>query len=75
VNYIPRPYSGRITDFRPLKQYRAFDRPDAKWEKLTEGELEVVVLPTYPAGMLVEPFVKDLAAAVEKSIDEAIRRS
>ena len=75
VNYVPRPYSGRIIDFRPLKQYRAFDRPDAKWKHLAKGGLEVVVLPTYPAGMLVEPFVKYLAAALEKSIDDAIRSS
>jgi len=75
MNYTPRPYAGKITDFRPLKQYRAFDRLDAKWEHLAEGGLDVVVLPTYPAGMLVEPFVKDLASALEKSIDEAIRRS
>jgi len=58
-----------------LKQYRAFDRPDAKWKHLAKGGLEVVVLPTYPAGMLVEPFVKYLAAALEKSIDDAIRSS
>jgi hypothetical protein len=75
VNYVPRPYSGSIIDFRPLKQYRAFDKPDAKWAHLAEGGVEVVVLPTYPAGMLVEPFVKDLAAALEKSIDGAIRSS
>jgi phthiocerol/phenolphthiocerol synthesis type-I polyketide synthase E len=75
MNYAPRPYSGTITDFRPLKQYRAFDRPDAKWEKLAKDGLDIVVLPSYPAGMLVEPFVKDLASALEKSIDEAIRRS
>jgi phthiocerol/phenolphthiocerol synthesis type-I polyketide synthase E len=73
INYLPRAYSGSIIDFRPLKQYRAFDKPDAKWEKLAEGGLQVVVLPTYPAGMLVEPFVKHLADALEKSIDEAIR--
>jgi phthiocerol/phenolphthiocerol synthesis type-I polyketide synthase E len=73
INYLPRSYSGSIIDFRPLKQYRAFDKPDAKWEKLAEGGLQVVVLPTYPAGMLVEPFVKYLAASLEKSIDEAIR--
>jgi phthiocerol/phenolphthiocerol synthesis type-I polyketide synthase E len=73
VNYVPRPYSGSIVDFRPLKQYRAFDRPDAKWEKLAKGGIDVIVLPTYPAGMLVEPFVKYLAVALEKSIDDAIR--
>jgi thioesterase domain-containing protein/acyl carrier protein len=73
VNYRPQPYTGRIVDFRPLKQYRAFDRPDAKWDTLAKGGLEVIVLPAYPAGMLVEPFVKYLAVALGKSIDDAIR--
>jgi phthiocerol/phenolphthiocerol synthesis type-I polyketide synthase E len=73
VNYVPRPYAGSITDFRPLKQYLAFDRPGAKWDLIAQGGLEIVVLPVYPAGMLVEPLVKYLATALEKSIDDAIR--
>jgi hypothetical protein len=32
------------------------------------------VLPTYPAGMLVEPFVGHLAVALQKSMDEAIHK-
>ncbi len=74
VNYLPRPYAGTITDVRPLKQYRAFNKTDAKWDQLAKGGLKVVVLPTYPAGMLVEPFVKYLATVLEKSIDDAIGR-
>jgi phthiocerol/phenolphthiocerol synthesis type-I polyketide synthase E len=73
-NYVPRPYPGLVTDFRPLKQYRAFNRPDAKWDRLAQGGLEIVVLPLYPAGMLVEPFVQHLAAALEKAIDDGIRK-
>jgi thioesterase domain-containing protein len=73
-NYVPQPYAGTVTDFRPLKQYRLLDTPDAKWDKLAKGGQQTVVLPTYPAGMLVEPFVKYLAAELEKSIDDAIRR-
>ena len=73
--YIPKPYAGTITDFRPLKQYRMFDKPDAKWDRLAQGGQQVVVLPSYPAGMLVEPFVQHLATALEKAIDDAVRQS
>ncbi len=73
LTYVPRPYAGSVMDFRPMKQYRLFDRPDAKWDRLARGGQQVVVLPAYPAGMLLEPFVQHLAAALEKSIDNAIR--
>lgn len=72
IKYVPAPYPGTITDFRPLKQYRMFDKPDAKWDKLAEHGQEIVVLPVYPAGMLLEPFVEHLAIALRKSIDKAI---
>jgi phthiocerol/phenolphthiocerol synthesis type-I polyketide synthase E len=75
AQYMPQPYAGTLTDFRPLKQYRIFDRPDAKWDRLAQGRHNVVVLPTYPAGMLVEPFVRHLAAALEKAIDDAMRQN
>jgi phthiocerol/phenolphthiocerol synthesis type-I polyketide synthase E len=72
-NYEPKPYSGVVTDFRPIKQYRLFNKPDAKWDRLAQGGQKTVVLPVYPAGMLVEPFVKHLAGALRRSIDAAIR--
>jgi len=71
--YVPKPFPGVVTDFRPLKQYRAFDKPDAKWDRLALQGQTVVVLPVYPAGMLLEPFVKHLAVALRKAIDGAIR--
>jgi surfactin family lipopeptide synthetase A len=74
-NYVPRPYAGPVTDFRPAKQYRAFDRPDLKWDGLAIGGLRVVVVPGYPAVMLLEPYVKDLAGTLATCIDDAIRRS
>jgi phthiocerol/phenolphthiocerol synthesis type-I polyketide synthase E len=73
VEYQPKPYPGVVTDFRPMKQYGLFDRPDAKWDHLAQSGQNVVVLPVYPAGMLVEPFVQHLAAAVNKSIDAALK--
>jgi phthiocerol/phenolphthiocerol synthesis type-I polyketide synthase E len=73
IAYKPPPFPGVVTDFRPMKQYRMFDRPDAKWNQLAQGGEQVVVLPVYPAGMLIEPFVAHLAAALRKSIDAAVR--
>ena len=70
--YVPKPYSGLVTDIRPLKQYRMFDNPDAKWEHLALEGQEIVTLPVYPAGMLLEPYVKHLAKALGMSIDRAM---
>jgi thioesterase domain-containing protein/acyl carrier protein len=71
-HYSPQPYPGVITDFRPVKQYRICNKPELKWDHLAQGGQEIVVLPVYPAGMLVEPFVKHLAVALRRSIDVAI---
>src|SRR5271166_4453380 len=73
-HYVPQPYSGKVTDFRPARQYRIFKEPDAKWDRLAKGGQEIVVLPVYPSGMLLEPFVEHLAVALRKSIDAAIPR-
>ncbi len=73
--YVPKPYAGKLVDIRPVKQYRVFRRPDLKWEKLALSGQTVEVLPVYPAGMLLEPFVKYLAAALRKHIDQAIGKA
>ena len=73
VNYVPKPYTGVIADFRPMKQYRMYDQPSAKWDLLAQGGHDVVILPVYPAGMLLNPFVEHLAVALNKSMDDAIR--
>jgi phthiocerol/phenolphthiocerol synthesis type-I polyketide synthase E len=72
--YVPKPYPGVLTDFRPRKQYRVFSKPDYKWDQLAKG-VEVVVLPVNPASMLVEPFVGQLAIALRQSMDAAMQRS
>jgi thioesterase domain-containing protein/acyl carrier protein len=70
--YVPRPFAGVVTDFRPMKQYRMFDLPNLKFERLAQGGEQVVNLPVYPAGMLVEPFVQHLATALRGTIDNVI---
>ncbi|MCZ2147232.1 MAG: alpha/beta fold hydrolase [Bryobacterales bacterium] len=71
-NYIPRPYPGTVTDIRPARQYRVFSKPDLKWDQLARGGQHVIVLPVYPASMLVEPFVAQLARSLRICMDEAI---
>ena len=72
--YVAKPYPGRVTDFRPSKQYRIFCKPDLKWDHLAGGGQDVIVLPVNPASMLVEPFVGYLATALRRSMDAAIAR-
>jgi thioesterase domain-containing protein len=74
-NYVPKPYSGKVTDFRPARQYRALNKPDLKWDRLARGGQRVVVVPGYPAVMLQEPYVANLAAKLATCLDEAIRGS
>ncbi|TLY32385.1 MAG: hypothetical protein E6K56_03340, partial [Ignavibacteria bacterium] len=68
LNYAPKPYPGVITDFRPMRQYAEYAGPEVKWDCVAAQE--IVTLPVYPAGMLLEPFVRDLAAALKKCIDK-----
>ena len=70
-SYVPRPYAGKVFNFRPRVQYAKNELPAVNWEGMVAGGLEVVPLPVYPAGMLVEPFVKNLASELRAAIDKA----
>ena len=70
--YVPKPFAGVVTDFRPSKQYRMFNLPNLKWEQLAQRGQQIVNLPVYPAGMLVEPFVQHLAKSLRSAIDAAM---
>ncbi|MGA9978090.1 MAG: hypothetical protein WBQ08_05605 [Candidatus Sulfotelmatobacter sp.] len=71
--YLPKPYLGVVTEIRPAKQYRIFNKPDLKWDSLsarTRGDRAA----GNPASMLIEPFVEHLVSALRQSIDAAIQR-
>ena len=72
ATYKPEVYPGRITLFRPIKQYALYDNPELGWENLAEGGVDDHILPVYPAGMLVEPFVKQLAEELNACIQRTI---
>jgi len=70
-DYIPKPFSGKIVQFLPIKEYAHHLGPELGWEKLAQGELETHRLPIYPAGMLVEPFVELLAEKLKICLENA----
>jgi non-ribosomal peptide synthetase component F/thioesterase domain-containing protein len=71
LEYVPAPYPQTITDFRPVKQYSQYLGTAMDWQDLARRH-EIVTLPVYPAGMLVEPFVKNLAMALKGAIDNSL---
>jgi len=75
VEYIPKTYAGVLTEFRPTKQYSMLAYDQANWDHVGLGGHNVVVLPVYPAGMLMNPFVKHLATSLKTAIDEAAQKS
>lgn len=73
--YLPKPYLGTITDFRPKRQYTRLDKPELNWEKIAVGGLRSVVLSVCPKNdMLIEPFVKQLANELRIAMDRAIKQ-
>ena len=75
LNYVARPYPGAVIDIRPCRQYRLFDRPQFKWDRFAQGGQKTIVLPVNPPAMLSDPFVRHLAVALRKCLDEAIEAS
>ncbi|MGB9234323.1 MAG: condensation domain-containing protein [Terriglobales bacterium] len=73
VVYQAKPYDGVVTDFRPMRQYAKYRPAENDWNRLALGGLEVMTLPVYPAGMLLEPFVKHLAEGLKATISRTIR--
>jgi phthiocerol/phenolphthiocerol synthesis type-I polyketide synthase E len=73
VVYQAKPYDGVLTDFRPMRQYAKYRPAENDWNRLALGGLEIMTLPVYPAGMLLEPFVKHLAESLKATISRTIR--
>lgn len=67
--YRPKPYPGKMHIFRPKKDYRSYR---AKVDLVAEQGLEVVRLPVYPAGLMVRPYVSDLAEMFAQAIREGL---
>jgi thioesterase domain-containing protein len=71
ASYRPKAFPGRLTSFIPRKHYAWYDSPEFGWENVAEKGVDLHVLPVYPAGMMVEPFVKRLASDLKNCICNA----
>ena len=72
--YVPKVYSGSMLHAHPARQYARYNRPEMAWDKLVTGSLEVVCVPSYPAQLVEEPFVRDLAIKLKSCISESTAR-
>ncbi|QDV10929.1 Glutamate-1-semialdehyde 2,1-aminomutase 1 [Rosistilla oblonga] len=66
--YVPKPYPGRIVHFRPRRDYKC--HLGAELEAVEGAEYHR--MEAYPAGLMVDPFVRQLAVKIEQSIDEGL---
>jgi len=72
--YVPKVYSGRVLHVRPARQYARYNRAEMAWDNLVAGGLEVFCVPSYPAQLVEEPFVRDLAIKLRACISESTAR-
>lgn len=67
--YRPQMYPGKLFLFRPKRDYRSYR---AKIELEAEQGVEVIRLPVYPAGLMVRPYVAELAEMFAHGIREGL---
>jgi thioesterase domain-containing protein len=70
--YQPTSYAGRITHIVPRREYTKFDQSGLAWSDLARDGVQSVRLRAYPAGMLMEPFVAELAERLNRLIDASM---
>ena len=67
-DYRPAPFEVKVTLFKPERNYDTYSDPNMGWSGFALGGIEIVELPVNPHAMLIEPFVKSLAAELGKRI-------
>jgi thioesterase domain-containing protein len=72
--YVPRPYPGRVTVFKPRTKPLVCHRlrHDLGWSDLAIGGVEIVTVPGSHGTILKEPLVAHLAGALSTALDHAI---
>ena len=72
--YRPQVYPGKITLFRPRRNYSFLKDRQMGWAGYGAKGLEVVELPVDPGGMFMHPFVRDLAEKLRDCLEDDTRR-
>ena len=73
AKYVPKVYEGHLTMFRPKRHYIGFEDPEFGWGGLAKGGLDIHEIQVNPRGMMVEPFVRELARKLRNCIQEATK--
>jgi glutamate-1-semialdehyde aminotransferase/thioesterase domain-containing protein/acyl carrier protein len=68
-HYEPLPYAGRVTLFKPRFNYKFYPDPRMGWGDLVLGGLDIVEVAVNPHSMLLEPYVKVLAAQLKERVE------
>ena len=69
--YAPRTYPGKLIHFRPKRDYKCHLGEELK----STEELEEHRMRAYPAGMMVSPFVNELADTLQRTIEQELSTS
>lgn len=67
--FKPKPYDGKVTLFRPFTNFSLIESNTMGWDKIKTGGLDIISLSAYPKGILVNPYVKELADRIKGYID------
>lgn len=67
--YVPKPYPGRLTLFKPHVNYKFYPDPNMGWSGLALDGLDIVGLQVNPHAMLVEPYVQLLAKELKSRVE------
>ena len=74
LDYQPSFYEGKITHFRAQQEYNIHSDSSMRFENLAK-EVETRILPVYPAGMMVPPFVSRLADEIASRIEHLVEQN
>ena len=66
--YVPKRYSGKLTLFKPQKNYSFYPDPKMGWGDLVD-DIDIVEMPINPHAMLVDPYVEMLAKELKLRLD------
>jgi acetoacetyl-CoA synthetase len=69
VKYKPRRYAGRVVLFRAASRAAGVSDPLPTWKSVARGGLDVVVIPSDHLGLIQEPAVRQLAAALDRYLE------
>lgn len=70
--YIPRKYKGDIVLFRPKSEFVGLSDKHYGWRNIVDANIELFELPVNPHGMLVEPYVKQVASRLTEAINKVV---